>query len=128
MYRVELPWPDSSLSPNSRPHWAKKAKATKTAKGVAAVLTRVEVVTRPKWPRVFLEWTFHPKTANAVDKDNCIASCKAYHDGIAIALGIDDSLFETTYHIGQVVKGGKVVVTIKPIEITAWGDLPGNGE
>lgn len=113
---VELPWPDRALSPNGRVHWARKAKAAKTAKGVAAVLTRVEVVTRPQWSRVRLEWVFHPKTANALDKDNCIASCKAYQDGIAIALGIDDSLFDAHYRIAEPRKGGAVVVTICEME------------
>lgn len=114
MITVELPWPDKALSPNSRPHWATKARAAKTAKTMAAALTRVETKTKPQWPRAKLEWVFHPKTANAVDKDNCIASCKAYQDGIAIALGIDDSRFETTYQILEPVKGGKVVVTLSP--------------
>ena len=116
MFTIELPWPDKALSPNSRPHWATKAKATKAAKSTAYVLTRVDIDPKPQWPRVRLQWLFHPKTANAVDKDNIIASCKAYQDGIAVALGIDDSLFDTEYQIGQVVKGGIVKVTISPAE------------
>lgn len=112
MFVVELPWADPALSPNGRVHWATKARATKTAKTMAAALTRIETKTKPQWLSARLEWAFHPKTAHALDLDNCIASCKAYQDGIAIALGIDDSKFDTSYRIAEPVKGGKVVVTI----------------
>jgi crossover junction endodeoxyribonuclease RusA len=115
MFVVELPWPDKSLSPNGRVHWATKARAVKDAKRTAAVMARVEIITRPQWLSARLEWAFHPKTAHALDLDNCIASCKAYQDGISIALGIDDSKFDTTYRIAEPVKGGKVVVTISPL-------------
>lgn len=114
MFTVELPWPDKSLSPNGRVHWATKARASKTSKTMAAALTRLETKTKPRWPSARLLWAFHPKTAHTLDKDNCIASCKAYQDGIALALGIDDSLFDTSYEIKEPVKGGKVVVTILP--------------
>lgn len=111
-FTVSLPWPDKALSPNGRVHWATKARATKTAKTMAAALTRVEMKTKPTWLSAWLEYAFHPKTAHAIDLDNCIASAKAYQDGIAIALGIDDAKFETTYRIGEPIKGGLVKVTI----------------
>lgn len=114
MFVVELPWAAKSQSPNARVHWATKARDAKTAKTMAAALTRLETKTKPQWLSARLQWTFHPKTAHALDLDNCIASCKAYQDGIALALGIDDSLFDTSYEIKEPVKGGKVVVTILP--------------
>jgi crossover junction endodeoxyribonuclease RusA len=108
-FTIQLPWPDKALSPNARVHWAAKAKATKNAKIAAHVMTRQ--ATRPvPWPRVTLEWAFHPKTRNAIDLDNIVASCKAYQDGISAALGVDDSLFDTSYRIADPVKGGLVVV------------------
>ena len=30
--RITLPWPDRALHPNSRVHWAQKAKATKAGR------------------------------------------------------------------------------------------------
>ena len=36
---------------------------------------------------------FAPPSRRRIDLDNCIASCKAYFDGIADALGVDDSTF-----------------------------------
>jgi crossover junction endodeoxyribonuclease RusA len=44
-----------------------------------------------------------------------IASHKAAQDGIADALGIDDSKFECSYRLGEPVKGGAVRVEITPL-------------
>lgn len=115
MFVVELPWAAKSQSPNGRVHWETKARDAKTAKTMAASLTRIETKTKPQWLSARLEYAFHPKTAHALDLDNCIASCKAYQDGISLALGIDDSKFDTSYRIAEPVKGGKVVVTIYPL-------------
>ncbi len=114
MFTVELPWPVKNLSPNARPHWAAKAKAVKDARQAAYALTRQKVTNKPQWPSARLLWAFQPKTSHALDLDNCISSGKVFQDGIAMALGIDDSLFDTSYEIKEPVKGGKVVVTILP--------------
>jgi crossover junction endodeoxyribonuclease RusA len=47
------------------------------------------------------------------DGDNAQSACKAFRDGIADALGIDDSKFTTTYSISEPVKGGAVIVTVR---------------
>lgn len=59
-----------------------------------------------------MRWTFHPPRAGRFDRDNAVGRCKALQDGIADALGIDDSRFVPTYLIGEPVKGGRVVVEI----------------
>jgi crossover junction endodeoxyribonuclease RusA len=42
-----------------------------------------------------LRFSFHPKPkGRKPDMDNCIASVKAYIDGIALALGCDDGKFK----------------------------------
>jgi crossover junction endodeoxyribonuclease RusA len=112
--RVTLPWPDKVLSPNGRGNWGKKARLTKAARYAAWALT-LEAIggRRPGWDRVAVHWEFHPKTANVVDGDNAEASCKAFRDGIADALGIDDSKFQTTRSMSDPVKGGAVIVTVK---------------
>lgn len=110
---VTLPWFDPALKPNSRPHWATKARAVKTSKTMAAALARIAAGGKLDWPSAKLHWTFHPKTRNAVDADNCIAAAKAYQDGISLAIGIDDSRFHTSYTIGPPIKGGAVIVTIQ---------------
>lgn len=112
--RVILPWPHRNLSPNARVHWAVKARSVKNARHAARVLTLQALkLRRPDWSAgVLLHWNFHPKTANLPDGDNAEAACKSYRDGIADALGIDDSNFTTTYTMGEPVKGGAVHVTI----------------
>lgn len=63
--------------------------------------------------RVSVALTVHPKTRNAVDPDNCVASLKAYADGIAQAMGVDDKVFDApTVTFGEPVKGGLFRVTV----------------
>lgn len=111
---ITLPWPDKSLSPNGRPrHWTVKHKAAKSAKNTAFVLTKQQVKVKIHADKLRLHWEFRPKTKHAIDADNAVASCKYYQDGIAQALGVDDSIFVTTYTIGPPIKGGAVIVTIE---------------
>lgn len=114
MVSFSLPWPSKDLSPNARIHWARKAKAVKQARQAAGYLTigasrgaRGQFKGAAK-----LSFTFCPPDKRRRDRDNLIASMKAATDGIADAIGIDDSKFETTYRIGEPVKGGTVLVTI----------------
>ena len=108
--RAEYPYPSRTLSPNGRVHWALLAKAKHTAKEAAFWITREAITNARPYGPVKLAITFHPKTANLPDLDNAIASFKAYQDGIAQALGVDDSQFLPTYAIGAPVKGGRVDV------------------
>jgi crossover junction endodeoxyribonuclease RusA len=59
--------------------------------------------------------TFQPPDKRRRDRDNLQASLKAHFDGIADALGVNDSLFVPTYAIGEPVKGGAVRVEITPL-------------
>jgi hypothetical protein len=86
-------------------------KAKKKAKEVAYWLTKQSLI-RPEPGLIPMRWTFHPKTANAVDIDNLVASCKAAADGIAKAWGVDDSMFRPTYELGEVMKDGLVCVEV----------------
>lgn len=64
--------------------------------------------------RVNVRLTIHPKTANTIDADNGIAACKAYLDGIAQALNVDDSTFNAPVLFwGLPYKGGKVVIELE---------------
>lgn len=112
MITFTIPWPDRTLSPNARCHWARKAKAVKAARSLAAWTVRAAIQRKPGWGRVYVSMTFCPPDKRRRDRDNLIAGMKAATDGIADALGIDDSLFECTYAMGDVVKGGLVRVTL----------------
>ena len=88
---IELPLPDSKLTPNGRCHWRTKARVTKVHRQRArlemlARMGRAEVL--PVFSRYLLE--FYWPTRARRDDDNAAASCKAYRDGIADALRIDD--------------------------------------
>ena len=102
-----LPFPLSSLSPNSRVHrtvvgsekaiYRQKAKIeTKQARirrdvYIGDIIAHIEAF-GGKLP---ITITFCPR--RAMDDDNIIASFKAGRDGIADGLGIDDSLFLVSY-------------------------------
>lgn len=108
MKRIFLPWPPKGLWPNDRPHWAQKAKVTKAARFMAKALL---LGTQPGIVRI----TFCPKPLGPMpDKDNCISACKAYQDGIADALGVNDRGLIVTHEFGDRCKDGAVIVDIMP--------------
>jgi crossover junction endodeoxyribonuclease RusA len=117
VFTIKLGFPNKALSPNGRAHWAVKAKAAKSARSEAwAAVLEVRDPSQPKWRKAALRWLYHPRTKHAVDLDNLIASSKNFQDGIADALFMNDKDFVCTYEIGEPVKGGLVVVTIKEME------------
>lgn len=96
---VVLPHPAAELRPNSRVHWSAKARAARRARRVAKLST-LQVLRRPLAPpkpaagacvRYSLLWWYK---GTMPDADNCLASCKAYLDGIADALGVNDRTME----------------------------------
>ncbi len=110
---IELPFPAKILWPNGRGHWAAKARAFKQHKMWAYIVTSASTARvgtgRIKWSVVMF-----PKTAHAIDDDNARASLKAYQDGIAQALGVDDSRFDApTLTFGKPFKGGLVSIVIE---------------
>lgn len=113
---LELPLPHKALWPNGRPHWATKARETKKHRAWAYAATLAHLGRHPINPeakRFAILATFYPKTRHPIDEDNAVASLKAYQDGIAQAMKVDDRLFETpTVFFGEPVKGGKVVILI----------------
>ena len=113
---IILPWPSIDLSPNSRIHWAKKAKAVKVYRKIACWET---IVSKQKvtWDEfIYLVVTFHPPDNRIRDMDNLAASMKSANDGIADALRVDDSQFRIKNKMGEVVKGGRVTVEISQYE------------
>jgi crossover junction endodeoxyribonuclease RusA len=113
---IELPFPAKILWPNGRGHWAAKAKAFKLHKTAAFYAARQSFVlgSRSKSSRL-IDWsvTIHPKTAHAIDDDNARASLKAYQDGLALALGVNDSQFNApSLTFGEPIKGGLVRIVI----------------
>lgn len=93
-YTITLPWPSSSLSPNARGHWSKRAKAAKNARNLA--LTTCKAISLGKGiasHKIHLWINFFPPDKRCRDDDNLLAMIKPYRDGLADYLGIDDSRF-----------------------------------
>lgn len=111
---IELPWPAEALSPNGRVHFMKKHSAAKKAKEDAFWATRMEIRDWPDDGPIPMTITVHPRpmTRN-LDDDNFIARCKAYRDGIAQALDINDNRFVVQpLQRAEPVPNGLVIFTI----------------
>ena len=103
---VTLPFPDARLNPNraNGRHWAGTANIKKIARNEAAWLTK----------QAMREWAFDSAALRAMqaggsiplmvtfsqpdrryrDRDNLLASIKSSLDGVAGALGVNDSQFD----------------------------------
>lgn len=112
---IELPFPTKILWPNGRTRsFMAKHRMLKKHREWARLATLADK-TRPAIGegRVQLTITVYPKTRNRIDADAPISACKAYIDGIADALGIDDSRFNLPrLQFGEPVKGGKIVIAV----------------
>ena len=91
---VILPWPPKDLNPNARVHWSKRAKAAKAYRKLCWGLCKEAKLSAPPTPGKLHLWlSFYPPDKRNRDDDNIIASFKSGRDGIADALGMDDSRF-----------------------------------
>jgi len=103
-FEVTLPWPSRALSPNSRGHWSKKAKAAEIYRYTCKVMTR-EAMQKGQWDlqplkdlveaggQLHVSIDFYPPNRRPRDDDNLIAAFKSGRDGVADAIGIDDKHF-----------------------------------
>lgn len=122
MRELILPWPPRELHPNARVHWSKRAKQTKIERKAAAYLAMMAGWASERLPegRLHLWIDFYPPDRRKRDDDGLLASMKAARDGIADALGTDDSRFVSHPWIkDEVRKGGEV-----RIRITAAPNVP----
>lgn len=112
MSALELPWPPKELSPNARTHWAARSKAAAAYRRACHLLTKQSGLVAPDG-RVLLVLEFVPPDRRRRDDDNCLAAFKAGRDGLAEALGVDDSRFVTEFRLAdEPVEGGAVRVQI----------------
>lgn len=106
---VLLPYPNKDLNPNKRKNYHVKAKVFKEAKNEAytlAIKAGLKGIQQRK-----LRLLFSPPDRRRRDLDNMHASMKAALDGIALAIGCDDSEFcPIIIDRAPPVKGGSVLV------------------
>lgn len=90
---IVLPLPSKGLSPNARLSWRGKAKLTKAHRLRAKLAALALLAASPGPASVPTRYSlaFYWPDRRRRDDDNAAASCKAYRDGIADALAIDDS-------------------------------------
>jgi crossover junction endodeoxyribonuclease RusA len=111
---VDLPWPPRALSPNAREHRMRVADVKAKYRRACWALTREAMGrwTAPASGKLSLAIVFCPPDNRRRDLDNMLAGIKAGLDGVADAVGCDDSLWTLTITRGAVVPGGNVFLTI----------------
>jgi crossover junction endodeoxyribonuclease RusA len=93
---VDLPYPVKALWPNGRVHWGAKSTATRKHRqwACAAMQEAIGIGYKHNGDPVYLRLTLCGKSRGPLpDADNCLAASKAYFDGMADALKVNDSLF-----------------------------------
>jgi crossover junction endodeoxyribonuclease RusA len=109
---IILDYPHKALWPNGRSHWAEKARQFKSAKLAAAWATRAANIRLGDSP-IPLHIEVRPKRYGpAPDRDNAISAAKAYIDGIASALAIDDRHFAAPTVSISDKRTGQFIITI----------------
>src|SRR5690606_12629084 len=116
MIDITLPWPDSKLMPNRRhgKHWGASHPAKVRARQDAYYLAKSAKPAAIPEGAIPLRIEFHAPDARRRDIDNLLAAHKAALDGIAQALGVDDSRFRpiTLDYLKDETKRGFVRIQI----------------
>lgn len=85
---IRLPLPSRELSPNGRFHWRSSARAKKFARLTAKYATEAQAGfarAGGEMAKATCEARFYFKQDRRRDRDNLLASLKAYFDGVADA-------------------------------------------
>lgn len=109
----ELEYPNAKLSPNARTHHMQKANITKKARSDSKFIALSAGAGSLAKTGLQVRVNFYPSTKRRRDEDNVIGAFKAYRDGIADAIGVDDCYIEFDYKLNRDTrKGGVTIVSI----------------
>jgi len=113
-FLLEIPWPDRRLSPNAREHWAVTSKLKRVYRARCRAIGELAGLgyLRGSENAVRVDLMFFPPDKRARDWDNMLASMKAGLDGLADAMGVDDSKWRVGFEVVEPVKGGRVMVEV----------------
>lgn len=75
-----LPYPE--LNPNSRVHWAVKARGIKASREEIGWLAKVQWHDNEPMVRARISYEFYTKNKRHRDLDNLLAMCKPWQDGL----------------------------------------------
>lgn len=113
---LTIPWPARNLHPNARVHWAVLAKAKKQARSMGFMYARAAGwigAPIPKEGPIQVWIDGYPKDRRRRDADGLLSALKPWLDGIADALGVDDSRFKPHPDIKtEIRKGGQVHIRL----------------
>jgi hypothetical protein len=108
---IELPWPPASLSGHNTGNWRDKREAVAKHRDWAEKATLAVRPVVPEKGDIRVSATFYPPNRRG-DRVNFPGRIKPYWDGIADALGVNDSRFLPAFHFAEPVKNGRVVIVI----------------
>lgn len=97
--RIICDYPPNALNPNRTVPWRKKATAKKRYRRDCCILAMQSKAKAPADGRIQIRLDMFPPDPAERDDDNAEASFKAGRDGIAEALGVDDSRFAVERHL-----------------------------
>ena len=112
MNSYEISFPSQKLSPNARGHWAMKARVIASYRNESAWLAKGSKIIAPDTGDIAIHLDMYPPNRRR-DKDNTEAAMKSALDGLADALGVNDSRFIATYTHHEPEKPGRVVITVR---------------
>lgn len=114
-YQVTLPWPPKELNPNQKPHWAKKNDIAKKYKAACGWACKEAKLKAPETDgKIFVWIDFYPPDRRRRDEDNAISAMKHGLDGVAKAIGVDDSRFKLMPYFHEQI-GGMVKIRLTAV-------------
>ena len=110
---VDLDWPPKKLSPNgSQGDYRGKAKVKAGYRRDCMILARAARLKLPDSKEIPINVEYFPPDRRRRDWDNCVAMSKGLFDGVADALGIDDSRFVPTIKLHEFNENIKGIVRV----------------
>ena len=109
---ITLPFPASSLSGHAKGHWRSKSGPTAEHREWARLATLAASLRVPASGDIRLHIRFVPPDRRG-DRTNYPNRLKPYFDGIADALGVNDSRFHPSYEFAEPAKPGRVEITVR---------------
>lgn len=112
---IELPFPSSKLAGHSKgSHWS-TSRVVATHRADAFHATRAaKLPAMPEKGDIAIEVHFVPRD-NRGDRVNFPNRMKPYFDGVAEALGVNDSRFLPSYYFHPADKPGRVILKVTPL-------------
>lgn len=108
---IELPFPPASLSGHNKGSWHGKSGIVRKHRDWAFKATLAANLSVPAEGDIRVSMTFYPPDRRG-DRLNFPNRAKPYWDGIAQALGVNDSRFVPAYHFAEPSSRPCVVVAV----------------